>query len=69
MAHCVSNRLQNLHIGYTDEKLASFHACVESNSKSRGSGLPDLPNQPTSYSLFGKKAKVCGCMVANLATL
>ena len=49
MALYVSNQLGNLHIGYDDEKLASYHACVESKAKPGISYLPDSLNQPNSY--------------------
>ena len=52
----VSNWLWNLHVGYGYEKLASYHAYVETSLKVRQNQglpiyLPDSLNQPNNYSL------------------
>ena len=40
MVHYVPNQMWNLHIGYADEKLASYCICVEVTAKP---GVLDLP--------------------------
>ena len=47
-------------VSYRDEKLASYRACVETNLKVKLKPeipyLPDLPNQPNSYTVCLKIA-------------